>query len=175
MFASKFRERNDDHPIAPAQTIEHSSNFQTAMSKRREAIYCRLADGFLFRKDGQAGHGAGRLGMFRFITLPMMRPFIVIAVLLRTVDAFKTFGTNLWSLRLASAACAWLTVLVLTTWGRRCFGAAVGVTAGLVLGTSFGFLYVHSGRSANSTPSAATKTPMIKTMADFICDPQVTE
>jgi multiple sugar transport system permease protein len=31
--------------------------------------------------------------MFRFITLPMMRPFIVIAVLLRTVDAFKTFGT----------------------------------------------------------------------------------
>ena len=64
--------------------------------------------------------------------------------------AFKTFGTNLWSLRLASAACAWLTVLVLTTWGRRCFGAAVGVTAGLVLGTSFGFLYVHSGRSANT-------------------------
>lgn len=37
--------------------------------------------------------GAGRFGMFRFITLPMMRPFIVIAVLLRTVDAFKTFGT----------------------------------------------------------------------------------
>jgi len=37
--------------------------------------------------------GAGRIGMFRFITLPMMRPFIVIAVLLRTVDAFKTFGT----------------------------------------------------------------------------------
>ena len=64
--------------------------------------------------------------------------------------AFKIFGTNLWSLRLASAACAWLTVLVLTTWGRRCFGAAVGVTAGLVLATSFGFLYVHSGRSANT-------------------------
>ena len=37
--------------------------------------------------------GAGRVGMFRFITLPMMRPFIVIAVLLRTVDAFKTFGS----------------------------------------------------------------------------------
>ena len=37
--------------------------------------------------------GAGRFGMFRFITLPMLRPFIVIAVLLRTVDAFKTFGT----------------------------------------------------------------------------------
>src|SRR5712671_1771091 len=26
--------------------------------------------------------------------------------------AFKAFGTNLWSLRLASAGCAWLTVLV---------------------------------------------------------------
>ena len=64
--------------------------------------------------------------------------------------AFKTFGTNLWSLRLASAACAWLTVLVLTTWARRCFGAAVGLTAGMVLATSFGFLYVHSGRSANT-------------------------
>jgi multiple sugar transport system permease protein len=43
--------------------------------------------------EAAAVDGAGRLGMFRFITLPMMRPFIVIAVLLRTVDAFKTFGT----------------------------------------------------------------------------------
>jgi 4-amino-4-deoxy-L-arabinose transferase-like glycosyltransferase len=64
--------------------------------------------------------------------------------------AFKTFGTNLWSLRLASAGCAWLTVLVLTAWGRRCFGAAVGLASGVVLATSFGFLYVHSGRSANT-------------------------
>jgi multiple sugar transport system permease protein len=43
--------------------------------------------------EAAAVDGAGRLGMFRFITLPMMRPFILIAVLLRTVDAFKTFGT----------------------------------------------------------------------------------
>ncbi|MEA2536819.1 MAG: multiple sugar transport system permease protein [Chloroflexota bacterium] len=43
--------------------------------------------------EAAAVDGAGRLSMFRFITLPMMRPFIVIAVLLRTVDAFKTFGT----------------------------------------------------------------------------------
>jgi 4-amino-4-deoxy-L-arabinose transferase-like glycosyltransferase len=64
--------------------------------------------------------------------------------------AFKLFGTNLWSLRIVSAGCAWCTVLVLTLWGRRCFGAAVGVTAGMVLATSFGFLYVHSGRSANT-------------------------
>ena len=64
--------------------------------------------------------------------------------------SFKTFGASLWSLRLPSATAAWLTVLVLILWARRAFGAAVALTAGLVLSTTFGFLYVHSGRSANT-------------------------
>ena len=64
--------------------------------------------------------------------------------------AFKAFGINLFSLRVASAAAAWLTVLVLLLWARRAFGAATALFAGLVLSATYGFIYVHSGRSANT-------------------------
>jgi 4-amino-4-deoxy-L-arabinose transferase-like glycosyltransferase len=64
--------------------------------------------------------------------------------------AFKTFGVNFFSLRLASALAAWTTVLVLLVWGRRAFGSATALFAGLVLSCAFGFIYVHSGRSANT-------------------------
>jgi multiple sugar transport system permease protein len=37
--------------------------------------------------------GATRWRMFWYITLPLLRPFVAIAVLLRVVDAFKTFAT----------------------------------------------------------------------------------
>ena len=63
--------------------------------------------------------------------------------------AFEAFGPSLVSLRLTSVIAAWLTVAVLQEWTRRCFGPAVALMAGLVLSTSFGFLYVHSGRSGN--------------------------
>jgi len=62
--------------------------------------------------------------------------------------AFKAFGTNLISLRLASAVSAWLTVAVLQRWARRCFGPFVALITSLVLATTFGFVHVHSGRSA---------------------------
>jgi 4-amino-4-deoxy-L-arabinose transferase-like glycosyltransferase len=64
--------------------------------------------------------------------------------------SFKVFGINLFSLRVASASAAWLTVLVLLLWGRRAFGAATALLSGLVLSATYGFLYVHSGRSANT-------------------------
>ena len=64
--------------------------------------------------------------------------------------AFKTLGPSLFALRIASAVSAWLTIAVLLAWGRRCAGAAVAVIAALVLTTTFGFLHVHSGRSANT-------------------------
>ena len=64
--------------------------------------------------------------------------------------SFKAFGINLVSLRLASALAAWLTVLVLLVWGRRAFGAATALFAGLVLSCAHGFIYVHSGRSGNT-------------------------
>src|SRR5262245_9578729 len=64
--------------------------------------------------------------------------------------AFKAFGINLVSLRLISALCAWSTVAVVALWTRRCFGAAVSLLAGVVLSTSFGFVYVHAGRCANT-------------------------
>jgi multiple sugar transport system permease protein len=43
--------------------------------------------------EASAVDGAGRFATFRYITLPSLKPFIVLAVLFRTVDAFKTFGT----------------------------------------------------------------------------------
>jgi multiple sugar transport system permease protein len=37
--------------------------------------------------------GATRLQMFRYITLPLIMPFIVVAAVIRTIDALKTFDT----------------------------------------------------------------------------------
>jgi len=64
--------------------------------------------------------------------------------------SFKAFGMNLVSLRLVSALSAWLTVAVLQEWTRRSFGPAVALFAGLVLATSFGFVWVHAGRTAET-------------------------
>jgi dolichol-phosphate mannosyltransferase len=64
--------------------------------------------------------------------------------------AFKAFGPGLVSLRLPAIAAAWCTVALLMWWATRLFGRAIGVMAGLVLATCYGFLYVHSGRSGNS-------------------------
>jgi 4-amino-4-deoxy-L-arabinose transferase-like glycosyltransferase len=64
--------------------------------------------------------------------------------------SFKAFGMNLVSLRLVSVVSAWLTVAVLLGWTRRAIGEVVALFAGLVLATSFGFVYVHSGRTAET-------------------------
>jgi 4-amino-4-deoxy-L-arabinose transferase-like glycosyltransferase len=64
--------------------------------------------------------------------------------------AFKTFGISLITLRLVSVTAAWSTVALLMWWSRRLFGLPVAALAGLALGTSFGFLYVHAGRSGNT-------------------------
>jgi multiple sugar transport system permease protein len=37
--------------------------------------------------------GAGAWSMLRHVTLPLLRPFLAVALLLRTIEAFKTFGT----------------------------------------------------------------------------------
>jgi multiple sugar transport system permease protein len=44
-------------------------------------------------REAAAIDGADRWQTFRFVTLPMIMPFIVIALLLRTVQAFKVFET----------------------------------------------------------------------------------
>jgi 4-amino-4-deoxy-L-arabinose transferase-like glycosyltransferase len=64
--------------------------------------------------------------------------------------SFKAFGMNLVSLRLVSVISAWLTVAVLQGWTRRAVGPVVALFAGLVLATTFGFVYVHSGRTAET-------------------------
>jgi 4-amino-4-deoxy-L-arabinose transferase-like glycosyltransferase len=65
-------------------------------------------------------------------------------------SSFRMFGPDLISLRLPSVIAAWLTILVLVIWVRRAFDPATALLAGVVLSTTFGFLYVHSGRSANT-------------------------
>jgi 4-amino-4-deoxy-L-arabinose transferase-like glycosyltransferase len=64
--------------------------------------------------------------------------------------SFKTFGVNLVSMRVISAAAAWLTVFALQVWTKRLFGPMVALLASLVLSTTFGFLHLHSGRSGNA-------------------------
>lgn len=64
--------------------------------------------------------------------------------------AFKAFGPSLVALRLTSVVSAWLTVFLLQRWARQVFGPAVALCASLALATTFGFLYEHSGRSANT-------------------------
>jgi len=64
--------------------------------------------------------------------------------------SFKVFGTNLVSLRLATIVSSWLTIALLMWWTRRVWGTPVALVSALVLATSFGFLYVHSGRTANT-------------------------
>jgi 4-amino-4-deoxy-L-arabinose transferase-like glycosyltransferase len=64
--------------------------------------------------------------------------------------SLKLFGNGLVALRLTSVLSAWLTVLVLLLWTRRVLGPAVALASGLVLATSFGFIHIHAGRSANT-------------------------
>lgn len=44
-------------------------------------------------REAAAVDGANGWQSFRYVTLPLLRPFIAIAVLLRLVEAFKTFAT----------------------------------------------------------------------------------
>lgn len=64
--------------------------------------------------------------------------------------SFKTFGVNLRAMRLPASTCAFLTIVTLFMWSWRRWGRHVGVLAAVVLSTTYGFLYVHSGRTANA-------------------------
>jgi 4-amino-4-deoxy-L-arabinose transferase-like glycosyltransferase len=63
--------------------------------------------------------------------------------------SLQTFGVSLIALRLASVVAAALTIVVLLAWAWRRFSPLTGVLSAIVLATCFGFLYVHSGRTAN--------------------------
>jgi len=66
--------------------------------------------------------------------------------------SLHVFGRTLLAMRVTTVAAAWLTVALLLVWGWRRIDPVAGLFAALVLSTSFGFLHVHSGRSA--TPDA---------------------
>jgi 4-amino-4-deoxy-L-arabinose transferase-like glycosyltransferase len=79
--------------------------------------------------------------------------------------AFQLMGPGLLALRLTSAVSAWLTVAVLQGWTRRVFGPATALLSSLVLSTSFGFIYVHAGRSGNAdAPFALLVLLMVVTL-----------
>ena len=64
--------------------------------------------------------------------------------------SFKTFGVSIASLRAPSALSAWLTVVAVLLWCRAVLGDRVGWLAALILGTTYGFLYIHAGRTGNA-------------------------
>jgi 4-amino-4-deoxy-L-arabinose transferase-like glycosyltransferase len=64
--------------------------------------------------------------------------------------SFKVFGVGIVPLRLPALLSAWLTVALLLWWSRRAFGPAIALVSSLVLATCYGFLFVHSGRTANT-------------------------
>jgi 4-amino-4-deoxy-L-arabinose transferase-like glycosyltransferase len=66
--------------------------------------------------------------------------------------SFKTLGPSLVSMRLVSTLSACGTIAVLQFWVRRFTQPAVALLAGVVLATSFAFVYVHAGRSGNTDP-----------------------
>jgi 4-amino-4-deoxy-L-arabinose transferase-like glycosyltransferase len=63
--------------------------------------------------------------------------------------SLKAFGPSLQAMRLPSILAAWLTIAVLLWWATIRFGPRVALFACIVLATCFGFLHVHSGRTAN--------------------------
>jgi 4-amino-4-deoxy-L-arabinose transferase-like glycosyltransferase len=64
--------------------------------------------------------------------------------------SFKAFGVGLVQLRLVTVSAAWCTVAVLVWWTRKAFGEAVSLASGLVLSTTFAFMYGHAARTANT-------------------------
>ena len=64
--------------------------------------------------------------------------------------SFKVFGANLISMRIVSTLSACGTVAVMIFWARRFTRPTVALLAGVVLATSFAFIYVHAGRSGNT-------------------------
>jgi 4-amino-4-deoxy-L-arabinose transferase-like glycosyltransferase len=63
--------------------------------------------------------------------------------------SLKAFGPSLEAMRLPSIVAAWLTVAALLWWSSIRFGRRVALFGCMVLATCFGFLHVHSGRTAN--------------------------
>lgn len=78
-----------------------------------------------------------------FNTKPPLNTWLIAA-------SFEGFGVHLASLRLPSVLLAWLTVVVMSLWVRTTFDLTTAGLTALVLGSTYPFLFVHSGRSANA-------------------------
>ena len=77
------------------------------------------------------------------------------------VGAFDRFGVGLVPLRLPAAIAAWLTSRVVFRWTRHVSGPAPAALAALVLATTYPFLYVHAGRTANTDAPLALVVTLV--------------
>jgi len=112
-----------------------------AITEWDESLYALSAAEMLDTGDWVATRFLGRIDYYN--AKPPLNVWLIAL-------SFKAFGISALSLRLVSVASAWLTVLVIVLWARRIAGPVVALAAGLVLGTTFGFIYVHSARTANT-------------------------
>jgi 4-amino-4-deoxy-L-arabinose transferase-like glycosyltransferase len=112
-----------------------------AITEWDESLYAISAAEMLDTGDWIATRFLGRIDYYN--TKPPLNVWLIAL-------SFKAFGISTWSLRFISVAAAWCTVLVLMLWARRIAGPFVAVAAGVVLSSSFGFIHVHSARTANT-------------------------
>jgi dolichol-phosphate mannosyltransferase len=115
---------------------------ETAITEWDESLYGLSAAEMIETGDWVATRLMGQVD-YTAITKP---PLIVWL----TALSFKTIGFTPVALRLVSIVSAWVTVLVLVLWAKRVAGPITAIAAGAVLATSFGFMYVHSGRTGNT-------------------------
>jgi 4-amino-4-deoxy-L-arabinose transferase-like glycosyltransferase len=106
-----------------------------------EALYAANALDMYTHGFSAATTSGGQLDYYH--TKPPLNAWLI-------ASAFRVWGVDLLPLRLPSVISAWLTVLVVLLWSRQVFGSRVSLLAGLVLSTTYGFLYVHSGRTADA-------------------------
>jgi 4-amino-4-deoxy-L-arabinose transferase-like glycosyltransferase len=126
---------------------------QTAITEWDESLYGLSAAEMLETGDWVATRLNGQVD-YTVITKPPLLVWL-------TALSFQTFGITPEALRLSSVASAWLTVFILIVWARRAVGPTAALAAGAVLATSFGFMFVHSGRTGNTDALFALLTTLI--------------
>jgi 4-amino-4-deoxy-L-arabinose transferase-like glycosyltransferase len=112
-----------------------------AITEWDESLYALSAAEMLETDDWVATRFLGRIDYYN--AKPPLNVWLIAL-------SFKAFGISTWSLRLVSLLSAWCTVLVLVLWARQIAGPLVALAAGVVLSSSFGFIFVHSARTANT-------------------------
>ena len=91
--------------------------------------------------EAAAIDGTTRWRVFRYLTLPMLRPVIVVCIVIRTIDAFRTFDI-VWTLTGGGPArqtelfslYAYEQAFIFLNFGRGSAAALIGAVIILILG-----------------------------------------